>query len=808
MENPIIASATGSTFAAPPASFPEDMLRTVLALCVPALVMGAVPRGCVASAPLGSFELAVKPPGTASPRALRQTNAVPKGYQLAYTPRGPGGKKARVALVLAPAEKGAKLTVFEPQPAGQPARWTAPFRVGVVGVVFGPQGLDRKKVESLIGKDQELISQLADYAEQTAQVEGLIETLTAAESGSGSVEGALRGFAAQSGAAIPKLDRTAPTDRQAMSLLRALNPALGAYDPLAPQARMQQSAGLAASVAALFLGSNVALAAGGAAMVQNLRSLLFPGTDFRSALAQPAENEGLTLCAKRQAAKSRTRLAYLWAYRVSNSSIPAVAVAAAHLPLGVKSAIAVQPQAASDFAALSRARDWALVSADGRAFPVPVKPAEGQRLEIDLPGAAVAPGAYRLTAKWDWDPFSLAGDLHLYALPDLKTVSLERASSDRVVDGAGPVAVKLAGADFQFLEKLTLDKQPLYFKLPLGPRAGPQRSLETAIDTSRFRPGHHVLALYLPDGKAFELPIRVLPPNPKIDNLPLRANLGETRQALLLRGSGLERIQKISSPGADIELGEAARDGRNREAAVRLGPDARKGERLPVSLQVEGIEAPLEVPAAIEVAGPRPRIAAIERSLADDLGVALRDGELPAGSFTSFAIRVENAEGQPALLLACGEDEKAMRPGQRTAAARLDAAGAGTLFLSVDPAGLGRAGCDLAVRVETAAGRSDSTTLGRVLRLPHIDRFTLTDEKAGPSSYAGLLVGRDLETIERAGWDARSGLPVASLPRPVAGEGDRQSLRVVLPWPAPAPHAPVYIWLRGETEGRATRAQY
>jgi hypothetical protein len=95
-----------------------------------------------------------------------------------------------------------------------------------------------------------------------------------------------------------------------------------------------------------------------------------------------------------------------------------------------------------------------------------------------------------------------------------------------------------------------------------------------------------------------------------------------------------------------------------------------------------------------------------------------------------------------------------------------------------------------------------------VVRLPRISGFTLTDEKIGESAYAGVLTGYDLETIERAGWDSRTGLPVNDLPRPVAGERDRQTLRIPLSWPAPAPHAPVYVWLRGEPEGRATRAKY
>jgi hypothetical protein len=37
-----------------------------------------------------------------------------------------------------------------------------------------------------------------------------------------------------------------------------------------------------------------------------------------------------------------------------------------------------------------------------------------------------------------------------------------------------------------------------------------------------------------------------------------------------------------------------------------------------------------------------------------------------------------------------------------------------------------------------------------------LDKFTLTDEKVGDSSYAGVLEGRDLYVIERVGWDAQN----------------------------------------------------
>ena len=60
----------------------------------------------------------------------------------------------------------------------------------------------------------------------------------------------------------------------------------------------------------------------------------------------------------------------------------------------------------------------------------------------------------------------------------------------------------------------------------------------------------------------------------------------------------------------------------------------------------------------------------------------------------------------------------------------------------------------------------------------------------------------DLELIERTGWDASKSLTVDALPTTAAGSGLQQSLKIVMPWPSPTPRAPIYIWLRGEAQGR------
>ena len=448
------------------------------------------------------------------------------------------------------------------------------------------------------------MTELADYAEHTAQVESLIETLTAAEQGGRNIDAALSGFAAH-GTAV-KIDHTQSTDQQAAALMHALNPAIGAYDPLAPTtaSRMQQSAGLAASVASLFFGSNIGLAAGGASMLVSFRTILFPGTDFRSALAQPGTSDRVTLCAKREPPKSHTRLAYLWALRVPNVGPPSLALpAAVHLPLGVKSSITIEAPTAAELNLIPRARDWALVAADGHSIPVPVAPAtENRVLELDLKNVKAPPGAYHLAAKWDWSTFETHGEVNVHALADLKTAVVEAESRDRLVEGTGAVPVTLAGPDFEFIDKLTFDKQPLEFKLPTGKRAGPQRTLETMVDTGRIKAGTYRLAMVNPDGAVAEVPLRVLPPNPNITNLPLRSNLGEARQSLVLRGSGLGRVERIEARNMVIDLGTCARDGSSREMTVRLEEGAKKGDHLALAIKVEGVETPLDVADAIEVA--------------------------------------------------------------------------------------------------------------------------------------------------------------------------------------------------------------
>jgi hypothetical protein len=143
-----------------------------------------------------------------------------------------------------------------------------------------------------------------------------------------------------------------------------------------------------------------------------------------------------------------------------------------------------------------------------------------------------------------------------------------------------------------------------------------------------------------------------------------------------------------------------------------------------------------------------------------------------------------------------------VRSGEKLPAAKLNATGEGSLFAWFDPGAIGTPGCTLRAAVDTeSAGISDPIAVGRVVRLPRIDSLTLTNEKVD-QGYIAVLNGRDLETIEKTGWDASNGLPVPGPPRTLAGEADRQTLRIVVPWPSPTPMAPLFFWLRGDKDGR------
>jgi hypothetical protein len=773
--------------------------------------MGTVPRGCTGSAPLGSFRISVRRSPDAPALPLKSLALVPAGARLIWDPVHLSPQvsgKAEVAALLVPQSRGS-IVVLDPRKAAAHAEWDIPQSPAVVALILGPHGLSMGKVKSLMSHNEDLLMQLADYAEQTSEVETLVQQLADSEDSGKSADAALKGFSSQFGIAMPKLDTKAATDQQASVLLRAVLPSANSYDPLAPAgAQMQQSVGLAAAVAGLFFGNNVALAAGGAALFGNLKTVMFPNTEFRSAFAQTNAGDALALCTKSAAAKSRTRLAYLWAYRVPAVKPPVVAITGpAHLPLGLKSAVPLRAAEGSEVKELSRAHDWRLLPLEGGApVAVPVTVA-ANAVELDLSKSKAAAGAYRLAAGWDWDPLSL-GTVWLEPCDSFAGVKLAPGMSDKLIEGSGTVSVQLTGGDFQFVERVQWKKKDAPFVLPAGKRNGEQRSIRVDLDTAVR--GQFSLTLIQSDGKIHEIPVTVLPPSPRISNLPVRVNQGEARQRIRLAGSGLEEIVTVTSPAGPISGGAAKQEW---SGEIELREEGKIGRRFPITLQMKGRQEPIMVPDAIEVVGPRPEVASIRKSMPAGLGVALREDELPAGITLGWVLQVLNLHGRPRVDLGCegGSLRHALQlaTDEPSGGASLSFAGPGELYLSLDPATVGYPGCTIVAAVTTdPEGRSNPTRLGRIVRIPRVDQFTLTNEAVGPDVFAGILKGSELDLIEKAGWDAQHGLPVDAIPAPLATEPNKQTLRISLPWPAPAPHAPLYVWLRGEAEGRKTSVSY
>ena len=724
--------------------------------------------------------------------------------------------------------------VLEALPAKDPQEWTVPARASVVGVVFGPHGLDVKKVSSLVDKNPDLIPELTEYAEQTAKVGALVEALTEYQQQpdpTRNVNAALAGFGNDYNVAIPKIDTAASPNQQAAVLLQAMMPSLQTFDPItsSPAGMVAQSAGLAGAVATMFFGSPVGLAAGGASLFLNMRTLIFPDTDFRSAFAQPFEANGLALCAKTEPPKPRTREAYLWMMKVPNADAPAGALEeTAHVPIGGKSALKVSFAKPEESRLLTRAHGWELVSAKDHA-DVPLKVQAGSpddSLDLDLTKTKLPPGEYHLAALWDWEPLQVKGDVDVRPLGDFTKAKVAQESADRLVEGSGAVKVQLTGADFEFVEKVAIAKagekkatpMEITFDLPKGKAQGDQESMETEVNTSSWGAGSYRLILTQTNGAAHDVPLVIHPLNPSLVNLPLRANIGETQQTVVLRGVRLERITRFTTPEATWDLAAVkpdAHDLKERKATVKLQTAAHAGELLAASVYVQDIEAPLTFPAGLAVAGPRPKIAGVSLSLAQQPDVHLDQGEIPAGAPTSFSLLTRNVDAHPALSLTCANEgfvkaPLVLHPGDRTVNAQMDFAGEDGLFLSVDPGVVGQSGCQLAATITTeSTGTSDPTVLGRLIRLPRIEKFALTEEKLGPTLYAGNLTGVDLQIIEKTGWDDKNGFPVQGIPTPVpGGTPQEQTLKVELPWPPPSPHAPIYVWLRGETSGRLTDVKY
>jgi hypothetical protein len=549
--------------------------------------------------------------------------------------------------------------------------------------------------------------------------------------------------------------------------------------------------------------------------------------EFRSAFAQNEDRGGLALCTKTVSPKARTRIAYLWAYRVPNLKPPVVSITGpSHLPIGAASSVTLSPAEGSTVKELERAREWRLVPASGGAAePVAVRVAGGPgAIELDLAHSKVQPGDYRLAASWDWDTLDLGGTLHLHPLGDLGHVGLAPEFRCKLIEGNGKVAVHLTGTDFEFVEKAAIAKADITpakltetrFVLPQGRRAGVQTSIAVDIDTSSR--GSYSLLLTQSDGRSSTIPYTVLPPNPVLSRLPIHLNQQQAGQPLELTGTGLDRIEAVSSDAGEIK---GSCKGDVWRGSITLKAGTKVGATYALALKLKGLDVPDTMPDAIKVFGPRPVITNVRKAIPGTLGVALTRDELPAGTVAGLSMEVRqyhdrlagDSVSRPQVELGwlSGGLRKVIKlaPDEHVDGAQLTMAAPGMLFLAIDPAAVGYAGCVLTARVSVEPeGQSDAFPIGRVVRVPRLDQFVLTNEQLDASTYVWILKGRDLDVIEKTGWDAQLGVPVDSVPTPVSGEPGLQTVRIAMPWPAPAPHAPLYVWFRGEPDGRKTSVTY
>lgn len=783
---------------------------------------------CPAGASLGALDLRVQAGSQSLP--FRTINHLSEGDTLQYAPIF-GGKEKRpgeIALVLVPEkrEKGQPdILVTDPKPADKPQQWKIDRTISVAAVVYGPSGLSRKKVAKFLSQDEVLVAQLADYADKTAQAEELVARLSNTESSSASVNAALNGFAQSYGFAV-QIDRSAPVTAQAETVFTAINPQLAAYNPLVtstPQ-RVGQTASLATMAGSLFFGSPVGLVAGGTAMLLDLRAVAFPDTQFRASFVQPLDGTGLNLCGQQGPAPPHTRVAYIWANRVPNVAAPAIKIGDADfVPATQKTSVPVKV-AEPGWKYLSRVREWAL-EGEQKKQTVPVVTLANQKsLEIDLTDVKLPPGDYKLTGFWDWTPVEAGGVVHVLPLSDFKNAHLEPASQDRLLSKSGKVPVTLTGSDFQFTTGVKLQKrndefatpETARFLLPRGLRKGPQDHMDVQIDTENLDPGSYQLLIAQQDGKSHPVDFKVLPNPPKLENLPILANQGTAEQHFVLKGERLELLTKLEAPGVILNLGPPAPKQAERTLTVELKSPPQPGTTLPVKAYLEDRSEPLSFSDALEITGPLPAIASSKISPPTGMAIAIRHNEFPAGYTLNAVLDVKNIERTGTLRLACAEGvgkTASLQIGEQTASANLQQLSPDQLFLGFDTGGL-PAGCSLQAVIDNGRdGSSPPFPLAKILRMPRIDSFTTVsgpsptaNTQNGPAQNTSVryqLTGENLEMIEKLGWDENNGVAVSGLPAPLPGPGLKQSLQMDLDVP-PAPESLLYVWLRGDQQGRAT----
>jgi hypothetical protein len=178
----------------------------------------------------------------------------------------------------------------------------------------------------------------------------------------------------------------------------------------------------------------------------------------------------------------------------------------------------------------------------------------------------------------------------------------------------------------------------------------------------------------------------------------------------------------------------------------------------------------------------------------------------------------KNIERTSTVRLACADgtgQPATLQIGEQKATWNLQQLSPDQLFLSFDTNPL-PAGCDLTATIDNGKnGSSEPYKLAHIIRIPQIDSVSASgvangEQKTNTDGVAAspfFIEGKNLEMIEKVGWDNTNGVAVSALPAPLPGEGQKQRLLVDLPAPS-NPSPTLYLWLRGDKEGRATTVKY
>ena len=156
----------------------------------------------------------------------------------------------------------------------------------------------------------------------------------------------------------------------------------------------------------------------------------------------------MTLCAQRQS-RTRNKLAYVWAYRLTNAKAPMAQVVGnvVDVPIGLRAAVPLKVAQNGDWDLLGRVTDWGLVSPTGGApLHITAHPSAATReLHLDLREFAGLPGLYGIEGRWDWGALRLNGAVRLHQLDDLHNASVTPESLDKLEINTGLVSLDQIG---------------------------------------------------------------------------------------------------------------------------------------------------------------------------------------------------------------------------------------------------------------------------------------------------------------------------------------------------------------------------